>query len=87
MRARADGYTLMFGTTNELVVAPAGLPPDVMAVLHGAVQALLADPAFHALRLGVGDIPAEPMSVADFAQFVKAEEKRLRAMVRHSPLM
>ncbi|RYF83619.1 MAG: tripartite tricarboxylate transporter substrate binding protein [Comamonadaceae bacterium] len=76
------------GVVSEIwagLVAPAGLHPEVAAVLHRAVQALLADAAFHALRLGLGDVPAEPMSADAFAQFVRAEDARLRELVRLQP--
>ena len=76
------------GVVSEIwagLVAPAGLAPEVAAVLHRAVQALLADPAFHALRLGLGDVPAQPMPAADFERFVQAEDARLRELVRLAP--
>ncbi|MBB1603798.1 tripartite tricarboxylate transporter substrate binding protein [Variovorax sp. UMC13] len=69
------------------LVAPRGLAPEVAAVLQGAVQVLLADAAFHALRQGLGDLPARPMSSADFERFVLAEEARLRKVVSQSPLI
>lgn len=84
-----EGRTLR-GVVSEIwagLVAPAGLAPDVATALHRAVQALLVDPAFHVLRMRLGDVPALPMSVAEFAQFVQAEEARIREVVRQSPLM
>lgn len=69
------------------LLAPAGLAPDVAATLHRGIQMLLADAAFHALRTGLGDLPAQPMSSADFEQFVLAEEARLHSVVRQSPLI
>lgn len=77
------------GVVSEIwagLVAPAGLAPEVMASLHRAVQALLVDPAFHVLRMRLADVPAPPMSAAEFARFVQAEESRMRDIVRQLPL-
>lgn len=69
------------------LLAPAGLAPEVAEALHRAMQVILADATFHALRVGLGDLPAHPMSADDFEQFVLADEARLRALVRQSPLI
>jgi len=77
------------GVVSEIwagLVAPAGLAPEVVTALHRAVQALLINPTLHALRMSLGDVPAEPMSGAEFAQFAKAEEARVHEVVRQSPL-
>ncbi|RYH60974.1 MAG: tripartite tricarboxylate transporter substrate binding protein [Alcaligenaceae bacterium] len=81
---------LLRGVASEIwsgLVAPAGIAPQVAAVLHQAVQALLADPVFHALRLELGDLPAAPMPSVEFSELVRADEIRLRAVVRKTPLL
>jgi len=80
---------LLHGVTSEIwsgLAAPAGLSSEVLVVLHRAVQALLTGPAFHALRLELGDLPAPPMPTTDFVELARADEVRLRAVVRQTPL-
>lgn len=81
---------LLRGVASEIwsgLAAPAGLMPEVAVVLHQAVQTLLMDPLFHALRLELGDLPAPAMPAAEFAELVRADEIRLRAIVRKTPLI
>lgn len=96
-RSEASPYTptvnegrQLKGVVSEIwagLVGPVGLAPEVQAVLHRAVQALLNDRKLHALRVRLGDVPALPMSSQDFARFVQGEDVRLRALVRQTGLV
>ncbi|MCX8133807.1 MAG: tripartite tricarboxylate transporter substrate binding protein [Roseococcus sp.] len=60
---------------------PAGLPAAVVATLHGAVQTLLARPAFRERLAGQGMEPL-PMSTAEYAAYVARDRAQWAELVR-----
>jgi tripartite-type tricarboxylate transporter receptor subunit TctC len=67
-------------TTWHGLVAPAGTPPEVIAALHRATVAALADPA---VRKALDDLGVDiaGSSPADFAAYIKTEIPKWRAVV------
>jgi tripartite-type tricarboxylate transporter receptor subunit TctC len=61
--------------------APKGLPPDVRAAIHTAVNAALADPALRRVYAGEGAVPAQDGPDA-FAATLRADLARLREVAR-----
>ena len=64
-------------------VAPAGTPPDVVAILNAAIVATLRDPA---IRDGIHAMGAEPMpgSPAEFGKFIRSEYEKWARVVAQS---
>jgi tripartite-type tricarboxylate transporter receptor subunit TctC len=60
---------------------PAGLPAPVVATLHGAVQTLLARPAFRERLAGQGMEPLA-MSTADYAAYIARDRAQWAELVR-----
>jgi tripartite-type tricarboxylate transporter receptor subunit TctC len=54
------------------ISGPAGLAPNIVATLHGAVQALLARPAFREHLMSSGTDPM-PMSTAEFGAYIATD--------------
>ncbi|MFN3449115.1 MAG: Bug family tripartite tricarboxylate transporter substrate binding protein [Roseococcus sp.] len=60
---------------------PAGMPAPVVATLHGAVQTLLARPAFRERLAGQGMEPLA-MSTADYAAYIARDRAQWAELVR-----
>jgi tripartite-type tricarboxylate transporter receptor subunit TctC len=60
---------------------PAGMPAAVVATLHGAVQTLLARPAFRERLAGQGMEPLA-MSTADYAAYIARDRAQWAELVR-----
>ena len=57
---------------------PAGIPAPVVQQINEAVQAMLRDPAYKAVRAKTGEHTAAPASAQEFAKYVSAETARYR---------
>lgn len=66
------------------VVAPAGTPPEVVAVLGAAIEAALKLPEIRDRLLALGSTPADPAGPAAFARFLRDEEAKWPDVVRAS---
>jgi tripartite-type tricarboxylate transporter receptor subunit TctC len=60
---------------------PAGMPPSVVAALHGAVQTLLARPAFQTRLSGQGMEPLA-MSTPEYAAYIARDRAQWAELVR-----
>jgi tripartite-type tricarboxylate transporter receptor subunit TctC len=70
-------------TTWHGLVAPAGTPPEIVAALHGATVAALADPE---TRKALGDLGVDIVgsSPQEFAAYIKSEIPKWSAVVKAS---
>jgi len=62
------------------VVAPKGMPPDIVGILNKAVNAALADPKLIARFAEAGGLPI-PMSPSEFGELIAAETDKWRKVV------
>lgn len=67
--------------TPSALLAPAGTPADVVKVLNAALNKALADPAVHKRLVELGSDP-RPMDPAQFAAYLRAEDGKLKALVK-----
>ncbi len=67
--------------TPSALLAPAGTPADVVKVLNAALNKALADPAVHKRLVELGSTP-RPMEPAQFAAYLRAEDGKLKALVK-----
>lgn len=67
------------------ISGPAGLPRNVVATLHAAVQTLLARPAFRE-RLSAQGMEPLPMSIADYAAYIARDRAQWADLVRATGL-
>jgi len=74
------GITGFDATTWHGLVAPAGTPPEVIATLHRASIAALADPAVRQALADLG-VDIAGSSPAEFAAYIKSEIPKWRAVV------
>ncbi|MDB5875346.1 MAG: tripartite tricarboxylate transporter receptor family protein [Ramlibacter sp.] len=63
------------------VVGPARMPADVVNRLNAEINAVLADPKVQKQFADVASDPA-PMTVAEFAQYIKAQDARWSAVIK-----
>jgi tripartite-type tricarboxylate transporter receptor subunit TctC len=61
--------------------APRGTPPELIARLHSEINKILSDPAVRQKLVDAGANVA-PMSIDDFAAFVKAESEKYERIIR-----
>lgn len=62
------------------IAAPGKLPPAIADKLHAAAMDVLRDKEFSERRTKLGDMPAPPASLAEFARFLAAEEARFASL-------
>jgi tripartite-type tricarboxylate transporter receptor subunit TctC len=67
------------------VVAPKGTPPEIVAVLNSAINAVLADPKLGERFAGAGGLPM-PMSAGAFGKLLADETAKWRAVVESAGL-
>jgi tripartite-type tricarboxylate transporter receptor subunit TctC len=67
--------------TPSGLLAPAKTPPEVLQALNAALNHALAEPAI-AKRLAELGSQVRPMSVDEFGDFMKDEERKLKALVK-----
>lgn len=65
-------------------VAPAGTPRDIVSTLNFAVNATLNSPEFREKRVTGLGLEAAPMTVEQFAEFLRANREEAANMVRNS---
>ncbi len=70
-------------TTWHGLVAPAGTPPAIIEVLHGALVAALADPDVKTKLAALG-VDIGPDSPAEFSAYIKAEIPKWAAIIKAS---
>lgn len=63
------------------VVGPARMPADIVSKLNAEINAVLADPKVQKQFLDIAADPA-PMTVAEFAQYMKAQDVKWRAVIK-----
>ena len=73
----------MSASTWSGVVAPAGLPKDVLAKLNAAVNRAIATPAFMARFGSIGDEPAGG-SPEEFAQTIRKDSAKWADVIKRS---
>jgi len=61
--------------------APRNTSPEIIGMLNGATNSVLADPAIKSRLLGMGIEPT-PMSAADFGKFIAAETEKWAKVVK-----
>ena len=61
--------------------APAHTPPEIIATLNKAVNGALADPKIRTRLEDLGGVP-NPMSVAEFANFIAAETEKWAKVIK-----
>lgn len=66
------------------VMGPAGMAPDVVATLHGALRRVVADPAFTAKLSPLGYFGVSDDSPQALARYIDAERPRWKAIVELS---
>ena len=66
------------------VVAPAGTPSEVVAVLGAAIEAALKLPEIRERLLALGSTPSDPAGPASFARFLRDEHAKWPDVVRAS---
>ncbi len=77
--ARVQGYDIVAGSTRGFV-APAGLPPEVLDRLAGALERAIGSPE-HAERMRQLNIPITFQGPAGFASYWEEEERTLRPLI------
>jgi tripartite-type tricarboxylate transporter receptor subunit TctC len=76
-----EGVADFEAATPSALLAPAGTPADVVKVLNAALNKALADPAVHKRLVELGSDP-RPMDPAQFAAYLRAEDGKLKALVK-----
>ena len=76
-----EGVADFEAATPSALLAPAGTPADVVRVLNAALNKALADPAVHKRLVELGSDP-RPMDPAQFAAYLRAEDGKLKALVK-----
>ena len=64
---------------------PAGMPAPVVQKSNEAVQSILGDPAYKAVRAKAGEQTAQPATAQDFAKYLTAETARYRVAAKRLP--
>jgi tripartite-type tricarboxylate transporter receptor subunit TctC len=64
---------------------PAGMPAPLVQQINEAVQAVLRDPAYKAVRAKAGEQTAQPASAEEFAKYLNAETARYRVAAKRLP--
>jgi len=77
--AAAQGFDIVAGSTRGFV-APAGLPPEVMQTLSGALERAILSPE-HAERMNSLAIPITYQGPEGFARYWAEEEAQLRPIL------
>ena len=67
-----------------MVVAPARLPPDILAKLNSELRAIVADPQFAEELSARGMVPLVTPPPAELAAYVKSEIVRWADVVRRA---
>jgi len=65
----------------QMLVAPAGLPPDILAKLNGAVNEIVNSPEVSQQFVKLGLVPHGKKSPEELRRFVKSEAVRWRKVV------
>jgi tripartite-type tricarboxylate transporter receptor subunit TctC len=81
--AETTGFKDFDFTLWQGFFAPRGTPPDVIARLNGEINKILADPTVRQRLVDAGANVA-PMSIDDFAAFVKAESEKYERIIRET---
>jgi len=76
-----EGVADFEAATPSALLAPAGTPADVVKVLNAALNKALVDPAVHKRLVELGSDP-RPMDPAQFAAYLRAEDGKLKALVK-----
>ena len=76
--AEVTGFSDFDFTLWQGFFAPKGTPPEVIARLNREINQILADPATRQKLVDAGD-NVTPLSLAQFATFVKAESDKYEA--------
>ncbi|MBR0651390.1 tripartite tricarboxylate transporter substrate binding protein [Roseomonas terrae] len=77
--ARSQGYDVVAGSTRAFV-GPAGLPPEVLDRLAGALERAIKSPE-HVERMSQLNIPITFQGPAGFAAYWEEEERTLRPLI------
>jgi tripartite-type tricarboxylate transporter receptor subunit TctC len=80
---REQGFDIIGGVVRGIVV-PAATPAPIRARLEGALTAMMADPAWHADALRLGQ-PLRAMSGGEFQRYVATEAEALRRLWQERP--
>lgn len=64
---------------------PTGIPAPVVQQINEAMQSILRDPAYRAIRAKAGEQIAPPVSAQEFAKFVSTETARYRIAAKRLP--
>jgi tripartite-type tricarboxylate transporter receptor subunit TctC len=68
----------------QMVVAPAGMPPDVLGKLNAELRAIVADPRFGKELAAKGMVPLVTPSLEELKAYVKSEIVRWADVVRRA---
>jgi len=79
--AEVTGFPDFDFTLWQGFFAPRGTPPDVIARLNAEINKILADPATKQKLLDAG-ANVVPLSIAEFATFVKTESEKYERIIR-----
>jgi tripartite-type tricarboxylate transporter receptor subunit TctC len=77
-----QGITGAEASTFNILAAPAGTPPEVMAVLSDATARVMADPGFQQELLGIGIEPEADTSPRRALTFLAGEVEKWRVVVQ-----
>lgn len=68
-------------STWNMLLAPAGTPPPIVAKLHDESRKALADPAFVAKLAELGNVPMAAADLDGTRAFLAAEMERWRGVL------
>jgi tripartite-type tricarboxylate transporter receptor subunit TctC len=68
------------------VLAPAGVPPQIINKLHAGLVQVLAMPDVRAMITKQGSNPVSSKSPEDFARFIKSEADKFRGVIKAAGL-
>jgi tripartite-type tricarboxylate transporter receptor subunit TctC len=80
----ADALPGFDASSWQMVVAPAGLPNDILTKLSTELHAIVADPGFQAELSAKGMVPLVTPSPQDLQAYVKSEIVRWATVVRQA---
>ena len=76
-----EGVANYEAVTPSGLFAPVGTPPEIIRTLSSALNKALADPAIHKRLVELGSEP-RPVDPAQFAAYLRAEDAKLKALVK-----
>jgi tripartite-type tricarboxylate transporter receptor subunit TctC len=81
-----SGYPSVVVVGWSGVLAPAGVPPQIIAKLHAGLVQVLAMPDVRAMITKQGSNPVSSKSPEDFARFIKSEADKFHGVIKAAGL-